>query len=39
VIFDGHLPKAAQLQMFYQQKLAEGMELLQNAERRTQNAE
>jgi uncharacterized protein (DUF697 family) len=38
-IFDGHLPKTEQLQMFYQQKLAEGMQLLRNAERGMRNAE
>jgi uncharacterized protein (DUF697 family) len=32
VVFDGHLPRPKQLQAFYNQKLAEGMQLLRHAE-------
>jgi uncharacterized protein (DUF697 family) len=32
VVFDGHLPHPKQLQAFYQQKLAEGVQLLRQAE-------
>jgi uncharacterized protein (DUF697 family) len=31
VVFDGHLPRPKQLQAFYNQKLAEGIKLLQSA--------
>jgi uncharacterized protein (DUF697 family) len=30
VVFDGHLPKAEQLKVFYEEKFAEGMQLLRN---------
>jgi uncharacterized protein (DUF697 family) len=36
VAFDGHLPRPKELQAFYNEKLAEGMQLLQRAEERTQ---
>ena len=36
VVFDGHLPSPKQLQVFYRQKLAEGMHLLRQAEERLQ---
>lgn len=32
VVFDGHLPRPAQLRTFYQEKLAEGMQLLRSGE-------
>jgi uncharacterized protein (DUF697 family) len=32
VVFDGHLPHPKQLHAFYQQKLAEGVQLLRQAE-------
>ena len=32
VIFDGHLPRPAQLKAFYQEKFAEGMKVMRNAE-------
>jgi hypothetical protein len=31
IIFDGHLPHPEQLQAFYHEKLAEGMQLLRKA--------
>jgi uncharacterized protein (DUF697 family) len=36
VVFDGHLPHPKQLHAFYQQKLAEGRQLLQKAGNREQ---
>lgn len=39
VIFDGHLPNPQQLKAFYEEKFAEGMGLLRNAERGMRNAE
>jgi uncharacterized protein (DUF697 family) len=36
VVFDGHLPRPKQLQIFYNQKLAEGLQLLRKTEDRTQ---
>jgi uncharacterized protein (DUF697 family) len=37
VVFEGHLPRPEQLKVFYQEKFAEGMRLLRNAEREMQN--
>lgn len=38
-IFDGHIPRPAQLKAFYDEKFAEGMKILWNAEGKMQNGE
>ncbi|MBI3798735.1 MAG: DUF697 domain-containing protein [Deltaproteobacteria bacterium] len=38
-VFDGHLPRPERLKAFYDEKFAEGMKLLRNAERGMRNAE
>jgi uncharacterized protein (DUF697 family) len=39
IIFDGHLPRPEQLKMFYNEKLAEGMQLLRKREDGSQSSE
>jgi hypothetical protein len=39
IIFDGHLPQPEQLKAFYQEKLAEGMQLLRKREAGSQPPE
>jgi uncharacterized protein (DUF697 family) len=39
VVFDGHVPTAERLKTFYEEKFAEGMNLLKKSEFRSQNSE
>jgi uncharacterized protein (DUF697 family) len=39
IVFDGHLPRPEQLKAFYQEKVAEGMQLLRKREAGSQSAE
>jgi uncharacterized protein (DUF697 family) len=39
IVFDGHLPRPEQLQAFYQEKVAEGMQLLRKREAGSQSPE
>jgi hypothetical protein len=39
VVFDGHVPTAERLKTFYEEKFAEGMQLLKKSEFRSQNSE
>ena len=39
VIFDGHIPRPGQIKAFYDEKFAEGMKILRNAGKRSQEPE
>ena len=38
-VFEGHMPRPEQIKVFYQERFAEGMQLLRTSERGTQNSQ